>query len=62
MPTGGVDTTAENLKAWFANGVCAVGLGSKLITKKMMEEKSFDELTNQTANVLQLVKNIKEKQ
>lgn len=62
MPTGGVDTTAENLSAWFKNGVCAVGLGSKLITKKLMEEKDFAELTSQTAIVLQLVKNIKDQQ
>ena len=59
MPTGGVDTTGENLKAWFDNGVCAVGMGSKLITKKMMEEKKFDGLQEQTAAVLQLVKKIK---
>lgn len=59
MPTGGVDATEENLKAWFDNGVCAVGMGSKLITKKMMEEKNFDELTVQTAAVLQLVKKIR---
>src|SRR5215213_5974314 len=31
MPTGGVETTSENLKAWFSAGVCAVGMGSKLI-------------------------------
>src|SRR5436190_9928188 len=28
MPTGGVDTTKENLEAWFKSGVCAVGMGS----------------------------------
>ena len=59
MPTGGVDTTEENLKAWFNSGVSAVGMGSKLITKKMMEENNFDELLTQTATVLQLVKKIK---
>lgn len=62
MPTGGVDTTAENLKAWFDNGVYAVGLGSKLITKKMMEEKDFDGLKNRAEAVLQLVKSIKNKE
>jgi 2-dehydro-3-deoxyphosphogluconate aldolase/(4S)-4-hydroxy-2-oxoglutarate aldolase len=62
MPTGGVDTTAENLSAWFNNGVCAVGLGSKLITKKGMEEKNFGELTRATATILQLVKSIKDQQ
>jgi 2-dehydro-3-deoxyphosphogluconate aldolase/(4S)-4-hydroxy-2-oxoglutarate aldolase len=59
MPTGGVDITVENLSAWFNNGVCAVGLGSKLITKKIMEEKNYDELANETANVLDMLKNIK---
>lgn len=61
MPTGGVDASEVNLKAWFDNGVCAVGMGSKLITKKMMEEKNFDELAVQTAAVLQLVKKVRSK-
>lgn len=61
MPTGGVDASEENLRAWFDNGVCAVGMGSKLITKKMMEEKNFNELAVQTAAVLQLVKKVRSK-
>ena len=28
MPTGGVDTTRENIEGWFKAGVCAVGLAS----------------------------------
>ena len=39
MPTGGVDTTKENIEGWFKAGVCAVGMGSKLISKKLMEAK-----------------------
>src|SRR5438105_7239306 len=39
MPTGGVDTTSENIKAWFDSGVVAVGMGSKLITKAIMKNK-----------------------
>src|SRR6218665_1316152 len=38
MPTGGVEATHENLREWFASGVVAVGMGSKLITKKILEE------------------------
>nr|WP_288812379.1 bifunctional 4-hydroxy-2-oxoglutarate aldolase/2-dehydro-3-deoxy-phosphogluconate aldolase [uncultured Sphingobacterium sp.] len=34
MPTGGVEIEMENLKAWFKSGVCAVGMGSKLIAPK----------------------------
>ncbi|GAA4848746.1 bifunctional 4-hydroxy-2-oxoglutarate aldolase/2-dehydro-3-deoxy-phosphogluconate aldolase [Algivirga pacifica] len=32
MPTGGVQTTEENLKQWFDAGVFCVGLGSQLFT------------------------------
>ncbi|HLT54274.1 MAG TPA: bifunctional 4-hydroxy-2-oxoglutarate aldolase/2-dehydro-3-deoxy-phosphogluconate aldolase [Flavobacteriaceae bacterium] len=33
MPTGGVSTDAENLKAWFGAGVHCVGIGSNLFVK-----------------------------
>src|SRR4029079_1007138 len=41
MPTGGVDITRENIESWFKAGVCAVGMGSKLISKKLMEERDY---------------------
>ena len=31
IPTGGVDIELNNLRSWFKAGVCAVGMGSKLI-------------------------------
>ena len=31
MPTGGISTTEESLRAWFGAGVVAVGMGSQLI-------------------------------
>src|SRR5690606_21485865 len=34
MPTGGVDLEIGNLSSWFKAGVCAVGMGSKLIDPK----------------------------
>ena len=37
MPTGGVDATEESLKAWFGAGVVAVGIGSNLITKALLD-------------------------
>lgn len=33
MPTGGVNPTEESITGWFAAGVSAVGLGSKLFAK-----------------------------
>jgi len=52
MPTGGVDTTKENIEAWFKAGVCAVGMGSKLISKKLMEAKDYETIEKTTAEVL----------
>jgi 2-dehydro-3-deoxyphosphogluconate aldolase / (4S)-4-hydroxy-2-oxoglutarate aldolase len=52
MPTGGVDTTQENISGWFKAGVCAVGMGSKLISKKLMEAKDYAAIENETRNVL----------
>lgn len=59
MPTGGVDTTKENIEGWFKAGVCAVGMGSKLISKKLMEEKDYVTMANATAEVLALINTIK---
>ena len=59
MPTGGVDTTAENIKEWFDAGVVAVGMGSKLISKAVLQNKEYDKLTQQTKAVLEILNNIK---
>jgi 2-dehydro-3-deoxyphosphogluconate aldolase / (4S)-4-hydroxy-2-oxoglutarate aldolase len=59
MPTGGVEVNKENLSAWFKSGVCAVGMGSKLVTKPIMENKQYDELTQLTQEALALVKSCK---
>lgn len=56
MPTGGVEATRENLTAWFKSGVSAVGMGSKLVTKSIMENQQYDELVNLTREALELVK------
>jgi len=52
MPTGGVDATWENLKAWFDAGVTCVGIGSKLVRKDLIEAEKWDELTSLTAQCL----------
>lgn len=55
MPTGGVDTTSENLAAWFTAGVSAVGMGSKLLSKKVIEEENYTGISQLTANALQTI-------
>ena len=57
MPTGGVDATRESLEGWFKAGVTAVGAGSKLITKELVEARDWDGLAE---NVRQSVEWIKE--
>lgn len=59
MPTGGVDTTKENIEAWYKAGVCAVGMGSKLISKKLMEAKDYATIEAETKKVLELIGSIK---
>ena len=59
MPTGGVETSEENLAAWFASGVCAVGMGSKLITTQLLKEKNYDSISKNAKAVLDTVQQIK---
>ncbi|MDZ4807300.1 MAG: bifunctional 4-hydroxy-2-oxoglutarate aldolase/2-dehydro-3-deoxy-phosphogluconate aldolase [Bacteroidota bacterium] len=59
MPTGGVDTTKENIESWFKAGVCAVGMGSKLISKKLMEAKDYATIESSTKAVLAIIASIK---
>ena len=59
MPTGGVDTTKENIEAWYKAGVCAVGMGSKLISKKLMEAKDYATIESETKKVLELIQSTK---
>ena len=60
MPTGGVDTTEDNLRAWFKAGVCAVGMGSKLVSKELLASKDYAAIELSAKKVLQLIKQIKE--
>ena len=59
MPTGGVDTTKENIEGWYKAGVCAVGMGSKLISKKLMEAKDYATIESETIKALALIASIK---
>jgi 2-dehydro-3-deoxyphosphogluconate aldolase/(4S)-4-hydroxy-2-oxoglutarate aldolase len=59
MPTGGVDITKENIEGWFKAGVCAVGMGSKLISKKLMEAKDYATIETETKKVLEIIASIK---
>ena len=60
MPTGGVELEEANLRAWFAAGVSAVGLGSKLINKKVLAQPDYAAaITATTAKTYQLIQSIR---
>ncbi len=59
MPTGGVSPTEENLSEWFDAGVTCVGMGSKLISKDIIANRSFDELTQNVSKALSIIKSCK---
>jgi 2-dehydro-3-deoxyphosphogluconate aldolase/(4S)-4-hydroxy-2-oxoglutarate aldolase len=56
IPTGGVDLSAANISAWFKAGVSAVGMGSKLISKSIIQDKAYAELQQNTEAVLQTIR------
>ena len=58
MPTGGVEVSRENLQSWFKAGVCAVGLGSKLISKPDLDNKNYDKIASLTKEALEIVQGL----
>ena len=60
MPTAGVHLDKDNISKWLKAGVCAVGMGSKLVSKQLLEEKNYTkmgELAKQALDILQSLKN-----
>lgn len=60
MPTGGVDLNYENINGWFKAGVCAVGMGSKLVTKEILWNRHYDLLYTNTVNTLKLIQSARQ--
>ena len=59
MPTGGVSTEESNLRGWFDAGVTCVGMGSKLISKEILESKDYVKLEKDVATTLALINTIR---
>ncbi len=59
MPTGGVDITKQNIEGWFNAGVCAVGMGSKLISKDIMDNKKYELLIAETQKIMAIINDCK---
>lgn len=61
MPTGGVEPDKENLSAWFDAGVYCVGMGSKLITKEIIQNSDYELLQRNVIDIIALIKNLRTK-
>lgn len=59
MPTGGVTAEEENLRGWFGAGATCVGMGSKLVTKEFLANRSYDKLESHVRDTLQLIATIR---
>lgn len=59
MPTGGVEVSEENMGAWFKAGVCAVGLGSKVISKEVLKNRDYATIASLAKQALDIVQSIK---
>ncbi|MBI4606665.1 MAG: bifunctional 4-hydroxy-2-oxoglutarate aldolase/2-dehydro-3-deoxy-phosphogluconate aldolase [Planctomycetes bacterium] len=52
MPTGGVEATRESVQSWIRAGAAALGIGSSLISKDILERADFAALRARVAQVL----------
>ena len=59
MPTGGVELDKDNLTGWFKAGVCAVGMGSKLITKSALESKDYERIKTDTVKAVEMIREVR---
>lgn len=55
MPTGGVSTDESNLRGWFEAGVSAVGMGSKMISKDIIVDQKWEDLSERVRETLDLI-------
>jgi 2-dehydro-3-deoxyphosphogluconate aldolase/(4S)-4-hydroxy-2-oxoglutarate aldolase len=58
IPTGGVEIDEGNIRSWVKAGVCAVGLGSKLISKDILKNENYDLLYENTLRALKIAREV----
>ena len=59
MPTGGVSTEESNLKDWFDAGVTCVGMGSKLISKQILETQNYKQLEADVRAAIEVINKVR---
>ena len=59
MPTGGVETTKDNITAWFKAGTAAVGIGSNLIRNDLIAACDYSAITATTSEILSWIREVR---
>jgi len=59
MPTGGVDLDKENIAGWLKAGVCAVGMGSKLISNQLLEQRDYAKIEELAKKAMDILKSLR---
>jgi 2-dehydro-3-deoxyphosphogluconate aldolase/(4S)-4-hydroxy-2-oxoglutarate aldolase len=59
LPSGGVEPTEENLRSWFEAGAFAVGMGSQLISKEIIENNQYDLLQKTAEESIKIIRTIR---
>ncbi|WP_165917205.1 bifunctional 4-hydroxy-2-oxoglutarate aldolase/2-dehydro-3-deoxy-phosphogluconate aldolase [Flaviaesturariibacter aridisoli] len=59
LVTGGVEAETANLEGWFRAGASGVGMGSKLLSKELMDNPDRDRIRDAAAQALALVQQIR---
>ena len=59
MVTGGVEVDEKNIGDWYKSGVAAVGLGSKVIAKDMLDQKDYTTISTLIIKSLDIVRKLK---
>ncbi len=59
LPTGGITTNKEELQQWFSAGAAGVGIGSQLISKKLLAAEDYTAIESSTQDVLTFASTLK---
>jgi 2-dehydro-3-deoxyphosphogluconate aldolase/(4S)-4-hydroxy-2-oxoglutarate aldolase len=59
MPTGLTEVDKESLSKWFDAGVAALGMGSKLVTKEMVDKKDLIGISKAASDFLAIIRGLR---
>ena len=60
MPTGGVAPNIENLTGWFVAGAFCVGMGSKLLSKDLIQDGKYNVIKEKVENALKMIEQVRQ--